>query len=99
MKRAITKCQFMDAFRDMGRGEQFSYDGLSTLYDWLEDFSEDTGEEYSLDVVALCCEFTEYENLEEFQGDYGDEYKTMEDIEDNTMVIKGSGDSFIIQQF
>ena len=99
MNQAITKCEFHDKFRDMGRGEQFSYEGKNALYDWLEDLSEDTGEEYSLDVIALCCEFAEYADLEEFQADYGEEYETVEDIENNTTVMPAQGDSFIIQQF
>ena len=99
MKQDITKCQFMDAFKNMGRGDQFSYDGLSNLYDWLEDFSDSTGEEHSLDVIALCCEFTEYEDIEDFQADYGDEYETLEDIENATSVIPNGDESFIVQQF
>ena len=99
MNQSITKCQFHDKFRDMGRGEQFSYEGKNALYDWLEELAEDTGQEYSLDVIALCCEFTEYADLEEFQADYGDDCETMEDIENSTIVIPISGDSFIIQQF
>ena len=40
MKQQITKCQFHDKFKDMGRGEQFSYYGLNALYDYLEDLEE-----------------------------------------------------------
>jgi hypothetical protein len=47
--------QFCDAFRRAGRQDQFSYDALDLLYDYLED----SGEDYELDVVALCCEFYE----------------------------------------
>ena len=100
MKESITQSQFHDRFRDMGRGEQFSYEGKNALYNWLEQMDEDCGTETELDVIALCCEFAEYADLEEFHADYSSEdYETMEDIENSTIVIPVSGDSFIIQQF
>jgi len=94
MKQQISKCQFRDRFRDMGRSEQFSYDALGALYDHLEEFDENM----ELDVIALCCDFTEYENLEELQKDYPD-IKDFDDLRNHTFVIHSSGESFIIQQF
>ena len=47
--------QFRDAVQQAGRGKQFSYDALGLLFDFLEDM----GEDYELDVIALCCEFYE----------------------------------------
>ena len=57
-----------------------------------------TGEEVELDVIALCCEYTEYENLEELQENYTD-IDSMEKLEDRTTVIKIDDDRFIIQDF
>lgn len=99
MKQEITFCQFCDRFRDMDRNNNFSYNGKRALYDWLEMLSDDTGEEYLLDVIALCCEFTEYEDLKEFQQDHSKYYQTIEDIEQETKVIKIDKNSFIIQAF
>lgn len=59
MKTTVNLYDFRKAFHDMGRGNQFSYDGLRVLYNSLEELSDDTGEEYELDVIALCCEFEE----------------------------------------
>ena len=42
----------------MDRYDQFGYDGLLVLFDFLEQFEEDTGEEIELDVIALCCEYS-----------------------------------------
>jgi hypothetical protein len=99
MIKTIGFCEFTDSFRNMGRGEQFSYHGLEALYDYLEELGEDIGEEIELDVIALCCEYTEYEDFEEFQGDYGDNYETLEDVENETTVIRIDSSAFIIQQF
>ena len=99
MIRTINQYDFIDAFRKMGRGENFSYNGLVALYEYLEMLGEDTGQEIELDVIALCCEYVEYDNLEEFQADYSEDYETIEDIQSDTSVIMIDADSFIIQQF
>jgi len=99
MKQSINEHKFRDAFHKMGRGEQFSYDGLTALYDYLEQYEDDIGEEIELDVIALCCDFTEYDSLTEFQADYGEDYETIEDIQYDTSVIMIDDDSFIIQKF
>ncbi len=98
MKQQITKCQFHDTFRDMGRAEQFSYEGKNALYDHLEDLEEQYDIEIELDVIALCCEYTEYADLEELQQDYSN-IEDMEELENHTTVIRIDSDSFIIQQF
>jgi hypothetical protein len=89
-----------DAFHKMGRGDQFSYEGLIALFDYLEILEDDIGEPIELDVISLCCEYTEYENLKEFQDDYGDEYETLESIYNRTALIQVEDtERFIIQQF
>ena len=104
MKQTINEYQFKDAFKKC-RPDNFSYEGLTALYDYLEQYEEDTGQEVELDVIAICCEFTEYEDLKEFQGIYyddikGDKYKTLEEIEEETIVIPIEGtEGFIIQDF
>lgn len=65
MKQTINEAQFRDAFRDI-RPDNFSYAGLGELYEWLEQY----GEEVELDVITLCCDFSEL-TLEELQFDYG----------------------------
>jgi|TARA_R100000084_G_scaffold76637_1_gene34715 hypothetical protein len=99
MIRTINEYDFIDAFKKMGRENNFSYDGLVALYDYLEMLEDDTGQPYNLDVIALCCEYREFDNLEEFQADYGDEYETIEDIQNATSVIMIDDTRFIIQQF
>ena len=100
MKSTINRSQFHDAFRKMGRENQCSYDGLEALFNYLEDYEDDTGESIELDVIALCCEYTEYANLAEIQNDYdAEDYPDMETIEEHTQVIRINDDAFIIQQF
>ena len=102
----ITLSMFRDYFlRSEQYKNNFSYEGLEALYNYLEEYSEDLGEDIEMDVVAFSCEFAEYNNIEEFQEDYGSEdygreYETIEDIEEQTTVIKLKNKiSFIIRQF
>ena len=98
MIKTINEYDFIDAFKGM-REDNFSYDGLVALYEYLEMLEDDTGQSIELDVIALCCGFTEYDNLKEFLADYGEDYETIEDIQNATTVIMIDDDSFIIQQF
>ena len=102
MKQTINEYQFKDAFQFK---TNFSYEGLTALYEYLEEYEEDTGQEMELDVIGLCCDFTEYDSLEEFQSEYyddvkGDKYENLEEIEEETLVIRIEGtEGFIIQVF
>ena len=99
MKQSVNSYQFEQAFKNMNRDSNFSYEGKKALFDYLEQYEQDCGTEIELDVIALCCEYSEYANLAEFQKDYGEEYESMEDIQDATQVIKIDDEAFIIQQF
>lgn len=50
---------FCDAFRRQGRADSFTYEGLETLYYYLDDMSDDIGLPYELDVIELCGQYTE----------------------------------------
>jgi hypothetical protein len=59
MIQTINLYDFRDAFKRYGRGEQFSYEGLGLIFDYIEEYEASTGEQVELDVVALCCEWCE----------------------------------------
>ena len=78
--------QLEQLFRECGREDHFSYEGINALYDYLEELSDCTGEDFKVDVIALCCDFTEYENWEElynnYSSSYNDKSKTFEELEE-----------------
>ena len=102
--------QFREAFRLAGRSDQFSYEGLEVLFDYLDELSEDTGEPIELDVVAFCCEYYE-SSIEELIDNYNidvsdadgdeDEIKTIveEYLQDNTNVCGEVSDGFVYTAF
>ncbi len=71
MFTSINVYQFRDAFHNMGRKDQFSYNALGALFDYLEQLEEDCGEPIELDVIALCCEYAEYDSALEAAREYG----------------------------
>jgi hypothetical protein len=98
MFQHIDKYDFIRAFEQV-RPDNFSRAGLSALYEYFEQLEEDIGNPIELDVIAICCEYSEYESLEEFQEDYGDDYQSIDEIEQVTTVIPIDDDGFIILQF
>lgn len=87
MKQTIGFSQFCDAFRDAGRNNHFSYEGKQTLFDWLEMFEEETGQEMELDVIALCCEFVEAD-WQVIADNYNIEMPGCEDDEEREAVVE-----------
>lgn len=66
----VSVSDFRDAFRAMGRHDQFSYDALGALFDYYDELSEDTGEPWELDVIAICCDWEEYNSALEAANEY-----------------------------
>lgn len=79
MYQNINWHNFQDAFQSI-RPNNFSYEGLRALFDYLEQLEEDTGEEIELDVIALCCEYSEIEEYEEAYKEYIGEDATRKDF-------------------
>ncbi len=77
MKQSISIYQFRDAFQSV-RPDNFSYEGLGVLFESLEQLGEDTGTEVELDVIALCCEFSE-STVSEIAANYGIDLTDSED--------------------
>jgi hypothetical protein len=92
MKKTINLNDFRDAFEKMDRKNNFSYAGLEVLFDYLEGIEEDTSEELELDVIALCCDFSEHteeELLREYNYIYNEVYnEEEEDIENLNSLLE-----------
>lgn len=98
MKTTLSVYDFRDAFVRAGRKDQFSYDALGLIYDYLEEIDSD----YDLDVIGLCCELSE-DYCDDIAANYSidiseciDEVTTVETVmnylQDETTVI-GTTDS------
>ncbi len=103
MIKTVSFSDFVDSFSDTYKNN-FTYAGKRALYDYLEQYEEDTGEKVELDTVTLCCEYNEHENALEcakeyhgFTGTTEEEARTF--LEDNTQVIDVEGGGVIILAF
>jgi hypothetical protein len=97
MKQNVSEYDFIDGFMKI-RPDNFSRDGLQCLYDYLIELEEGIGEEIEFDVIAICCEFSEYKDLKEISEAYGRDFMETDDIRDFTQVIE-CDNSIIIQDF
>lgn len=72
MKMTMNFSQFIDNWPE-SRKDQFSYGALRAIYDYYEEYEENTGEEVEYDPVAICCEWSEYKTawdaMEQYQPD------------------------------
>ena len=79
MKSNVTEHMFIDGFRECNRENNFSYEGRKALYEHFIEMEYDEFEiEY--DPIAVCCEYTEFDDIDEFNEAYGTEYEGFDDI-------------------
>jgi len=102
--QTVNLYKFRDAFVRAGRGDQYSYDGLSAIYDYLAE----SGQDVELDVVAICCDFAEsdWQSIaSEYDIDLSDcdddesINKVREYLESVTVVVGESDGSFVYATF
>lgn len=86
MKTTVNLYEFRQAFQNI-RPDNFSYEGLEVLFDYLEECENDLGEEYELDVIALCCDFSEDTPLS-IAENYGIEVDINENDEEIMQQVK-----------
>lgn len=94
MKQTINKYQFV---QDMDRADNFSVPALNAMFDYLDDNDYD-----DLDVIELCCAYTEYANLAEYNEEHNavHQVENVDDIADYTCLITiPYSEGFIIENF
>ena len=102
MKQSVTRFDFVDWFRGSDTYKNnFSYNGLNSLCDYFEQLEEEMESEIDFDPIAICCEFSEYENLDEIKKSYSSvEINNIDDLKYHTNVIEiDDSDKLIIQDF
>ena len=108
MKTTVNFSYFVDAFKKLGRENNFTNEGLELLFDYLEEVEQSTGEELELDVIALCCEYDE-NDVDDIISNYDIDVEGMDDdekreavrdyLQDNTCLIGETSTGFIYAAF
>ena len=101
--KKIDFSDFLEEFKKYNREDVFTYQGKKALFEYLNELSESIGQPIELDIIDICCNFTEYNNLQQFMDDYGytiEDIEDIEEIQEHTTLIKiNEGKGFIIQDF
>ena len=97
MKQTMNEFDFKNEFKKI-RPQNFSYDGLTVLYDYLIQYEENTDQELEFDPIAYCCEYTEFDSFKDVQINY--DVKTLKELEDKTTVLKiPNSEKLVIQNY
>lgn len=110
----LNKQEFVNMFADYNRADNFSIIAREMLFDYYDDLSEDIGTPFEMDVIAICCDWSEY-NVNELLNDYSnllddDDLAECEDdgekleyiesvLQDHTSVLRVDGDSLLVMAF
>lgn len=94
MKSTINLHDFREGFKRLERNN-FSYEGLGVLFEFLEQLEKDTGTEFEYDPIGICCAFDEYGDIDAAAEDYS---ITPEELRDRTTVLKFEG-GVIVENF
>jgi len=86
---------FESRFKDYNRLGQFPT-GLRDLFDYLESLAEDAETPLELDVIALCCEYTE-DTIENVLKEYS--LDSLEELQAETLVIEVDSETIIYQNY
>lgn len=91
MYQIVTETDFIAAFEGI-RPDNFSRPALIELFEHLQEMEDEIGQQHQLDVIGLCCDWSEM-TLEELKQSYPDLIHTNEDnpvagLQDETMVLE-----------
>lgn len=92
--KTLNENEFINEFGNSGQyANNFSREGLKALYVHLSEL-----ENLELDVIAICCDYVEYESFDELIADYS-QYTTLESIENATQILETDSGGYVIRVF
>lgn len=103
MIQTINVYDFVAAFRGLDRADQFSREGLHALFDYMEEADSNA----ELDVIALCCDYSE-DTAADILNNYGLDLTGDDDedtdaarayLEENTTIVAETASGFLYAQF
>jgi len=113
--RQINKYGMIDAFRKYGRLKtsethgNFTEEAIEALFDYYDEMvgeHYEISQAYELDVIGICCEWTQYDDIDEVKETYLDTKQETYDsddvfeyLEDNTYHIVLDDDSILVRGF
>jgi hypothetical protein len=87
MKTTVDFSDFREAFRNYGRADSYTREGLEMLFNHFEELESDTGTEMELDVIAICCDYDET-HWEDVASNYSIDLSDCEDDDDKIEAVR-----------
>lgn len=85
LTKTIDKYEFRLAFLNSETYKnQFSLNALDELFE----FYENQDETVELDIVAIACDWIEYENIKDYNSDYSQSLKSWDEVCEQTLVLQ-----------
>ena len=97
----VTEYSFRNTFLTSDYKNNFSYDGLTALYDYLEELEDELCESIEFDLVAIAGEYSEL-TIDELRDNYSinKDIDVIEYLQERTQVIEiEDSDRVIIQDY
>ena len=101
MYTRVTEANFRNTFLTSDYSENFSYDGLTALYDYFSELEADLNESIEFDYISIAGEYSEL-TIDELRANYSisKDIDVIEYLQENTIVIEiENSDSVIIQDY
>lgn len=107
--QTVQFADFRNAFRAYDRLDNFTREGMEILFNCIEEYSNDTGKDIELDVISLCCDYSE-SNAGDIISDYNLEFDgsmtekelnniAREYLKENTSIIGETDAGFVYANF
>ena len=97
----VTEYSFRNTFLTSDYKNNFSYDGLTALYDYFSELEDELNESIEFDLIAIAGEYSEL-TIEELRDNYSinKDIDVIKYLQENTIVIEiENSDSVIIQDY
>jgi len=101
MYTRVTEDSFRNTFLTSDYKNNFSYGGLTALYDYFEELEAGTGQTIEFDLVGIACEYSEL-TIDELRDNYSisKNIDVIEYLQERTQVIEiENSDRVIIQDY
>ena len=97
----VTEYSFRNTFLTSDYKNNFSYDGLTALYNYFEELEADLNESIEFDYISIVGEYSEL-TIDELRDNYSinKDIDVIKYLQENTIVIEiENSDSVIIQDY
>ena len=102
MIQKVTKNEFINIFKQR-RPDNFTYEALELIFDFITEYENDTNMNVELDVIAICCDFSEMtksELIDAYPDSGNSDDSIIKFLENKTLFLgTTSSNTFVFQDF